>query len=95
MKLRPMPGKVILDPIDEEYIGRIIIPDTVKDRDMPHIGRVVAMNGALLTKKGVRVLAEFRPGQKVLFKKFAGLFVEWAGKRYVQVGFGDIMAILE
>lgn len=95
MKLRPRAGTCLISPLEEEYKGRIIIPETVKGRDMPHMGTVAFMNGARITKKGVKVLADFKPGDKVLFRKFSGLFVEHEGKRFVQVPFGDVMAILE
>lgn len=93
--LRPRMGTVLIDPeMIEEYRGRIIIPQTSQGRDMPHIGTVVAMNGAYLTKKGVKVLPEFRPGSRVIFKRFSGIFVEIRTKRLIQVKMSDIEAVL-
>jgi co-chaperonin GroES (HSP10) len=97
MTLRPLPGNIFVEPIVEKHIGMILIPTYVQEKDMPHIGRIVAMNGARVTKKGKVILEDYRPGDKVLFKKFSGLFVEHGGKRLLRLQMKDdpILAILE
>lgn len=96
MTLRPMPGNVFILPDKQaEHVGLIYIPENRRDMDMPQTGKVVAMGGILKTKKGVLVPPEFKVGDRVIFKKHSGLFVDWKGKRFVQIRHHDIEAILE
>jgi chaperonin GroES len=94
-RFRPTSGNVFIETIDDpEKVGRIIIPEQARNKDMPSIGIVFAMGGRLKTKKGVLVEPEFKVGQKVLFRKFSGLLVDFGGKRFVQVKQHDVMAVM-
>ena len=73
----------------------LIIPETAKNRDMPTTGEVFAIGGRRITKKGLIVEHDFRVGDRVLFKKFTGLWIDFRGHRFIQISQGDIEAILE
>lgn len=95
LSIRPTRGNVLIAPDpDPAMAGRIFIPEQIRNRDMPSIGTVLAIGGRLKTKKGVLVEPEFKPGDKVLFRKFSGLFVDFRGKRFVQVKIHDIEAVI-
>ena len=94
-RFRPTAGNVFIETIDDaEKVGRIVIPEQARNKDMPSRGIVFAIGGRLKTKKGVLVEPEFKVGQKVLFRKFSGLLVDFGGKRFVQVKHHHIEAIL-
>lgn len=95
MRLKPTKGHVLIIP---EYAGiksdTIVIPEQAQGKEMPEIGKIVAMAGKQITKKGVLVEPEFKIGDRVLVKKFTGLFVEFDGTKYFRVPFADVMAVL-
>ena len=94
-RFRPTAGNVFIETIDDaEKVGRVIIPEQARNKDMPSRGIVFAMGGRLKTKKGVVVEPEFKVGQKVLFRKFSGLLVDFEGKRFVQVKQHDVQAVI-
>jgi co-chaperonin GroES (HSP10) len=96
LRLRPTAGNVFILPDPEpEKSGLILKPETYRDRDMPSTGTVFAMGGKLRTKKGVLVEPEFKIGQRVVFKKFSGLFCEIGDKRLVQIKQHDVEGILD
>jgi co-chaperonin GroES (HSP10) len=94
-RFRATAGNVFVETIDDpEKVGRIIIPEQARNKDMPSIGIVFAMGGKLMTKKGVLVEPEFKTGDKVLFRKYSGTFCDIGDKHLVQVKIHDVMAIM-
>lgn len=95
MKLRPSKGHAFILPETTGPSSDIItIPDRAKNKQMPEIGKVVAMSGALKTKSGVVVQPEFKIGDRVLVRKYSGLFVDFQDVRYFSVPIHDVMAVL-
>jgi chaperonin GroES len=95
VKLRALKGNVIVEPVLDCPQTSLIVPDRAKNRDMPKMGRVITMNGAWVTKKGVRVLAEFRPGQMIIFPKFTGTWVTFEGRELIQIKLHDVIGVIE
>lgn len=95
MKLRPRKGTAFILP---ESVGPtsdvIIIPDRCKDRELPDRGKVVAMSGKPVTKKGVVTDVEFKIGDRVIVKKFTGILIHFEGERYFSVPLHEVMAVL-
>lgn len=95
MKLRPRKGTVFILP---ESVGPIsdviIIPELSKDRELPDRGKVVAMSGKPVTKKGIATDVEFKIGDRVLVKKFTGMLFDFDGTKYFSVPIHEVMAVL-
>ncbi len=95
MKLRPRKGTALILPdTSGESSGMIVLPEKFKGRELPDRGRVVAMSGKPITKKGVVTDAEFKIGDRVLVKKFTGLMVNFEGVQYFSVPIHEVMAVL-
>jgi chaperonin GroES len=95
MKIRPLQDRIILKriPEEEKTKGGIIIPDTAKEK--PLEGRVVAVgNGKVLENGKVRPL-EIKPGDRVLFIKYAGNEVKIDGEEHLMLREGDILGVIE
>jgi co-chaperonin GroES (HSP10) len=94
-RFRPTKGIVFIKPEDSTHpeACRIIVPGTAQNRDMPNIGRVVAMGGAFITKKGVVVQPEFSIGDRVFFKKFTGLWTDVRGKKWIMVKMAEVEGV--
>lgn len=95
MKLRPRKGTALILP---ESVGPtsdvIIIPDHCKNRDLPDRGKVVAMSGKPVTKKGVVTEVEFQVGDRVIVRKFTGVLIDFYGTKYFSVPIHEILAVL-
>ena len=93
--MKPTKGNVFIDPEPSGLKSDVIvIPETNKGRDIPHIGKVIAIGGKPITKKGVVTNPEFKVGDRVMFQRFGGLFVERGQIKYYSVKQHHIMAIL-
>jgi chaperonin GroES len=72
---------------EEKTVGGIIIPDTAKEK--PLKGEVIAAGNG--TKDEEMVL---KPGDNVLYGKYAGTEIEWSGEQYLIMRQSDVLAII-
>ena len=72
MKIRPLADRVVVKRLEQEEKtkGGIIIPDTAKEK--PVEGKVVAVGNGKVLKNGKLRPVEVKPGDRILFGKYAG-----------------------
>jgi chaperonin GroES len=88
MKVQPLDERVLVEPLEqEEKVGAIIIPDTAKEK--PSMGKVVAVGTDEELKKILK------PGDKVLFGKYAGEEIKIEGKKHLIIKREDILATVQ
>jgi chaperonin GroES len=89
LKAKPLHDRVIVRPAarEEKTAGGIIIPDTAKEK--PVQGTVVAAGPG---KKDEPVTV--KPGDKVLYGKYAGTEVQINGEDLLIMRESDLMAVL-
>jgi len=94
-KVQPLADRVLIKRIEEEEqkVGGIIIPDTAKEK--PQKGEVIAVGPGRLDETGKRMPMEVKPGDKVIFSKYAGTEVKIEGEEYLIMREDDILAIIE
>ena len=95
MKIRPLHDRIIMKriPDEEKTKGGIIIPDTAKEK--PLEGLVVAVgNGKVLENGTVRPL-EIKPGDRVLFVKYAGNEIKINGEEHLMLREDDVLGVIE
>ena len=89
MTLTPLADRVIIKPAPAETktVGGIIIPDTAKEK--PLQGEVLAAGQG--TKDEAMIL---KPGDNVLYGKYAGTEVEFDGEKLLIMRQSDVLAII-
>jgi chaperonin GroES len=93
MTIRPLNDRIVVQRQEEEKVssGGILIPDSAKEK--PVRGTVVATgNGKLLDNGKVRSL-DVKPGDTVLFGKYAGTEIKVEGIEYLILREDDIMGV--
>jgi chaperonin GroES len=92
--LKPMGDRVVVRPSDKEGItaGGIYIPDTARER--PQEGEVLATGPGRVLRNGKRVEMEVKPGDKVIYSKFAGTELDVQDEELLVLGANDILAII-
>ena len=95
MKIRPLQDRILVKRIDEEEKtkGGIIIPDTAKEK--PSEGKVVAVGKGKVLASGKLVEPSVKPGDKVIYGKYAGSDVKVEGVEYKIITESEILAILQ
>ena len=89
MNIKPLADRVLIKPApaEEKTVGGIIIPDSAKEK--PLKGEIVAVgNGTKDEEMGVK------PGDTVLYGKYAGTELELDGEKYLIMRQSDVLAIL-
>jgi chaperonin GroES len=89
MKIQPLADRVLVKPApaEEKTVGGIIIPESAKEK--PLKGEVIACGGG--TKDETMVV---KPGDTVLYGKYAGQELEFEGQKYLMMRQSDLLAIL-
>ncbi len=89
MNIKPLADRVLVlpAPAEEKTVGGIIIPDSAKEK--PLKGNVIAIGNG--TKDEEMVV---KPGDTVLYGKYAGTEIELDGEKYLIMRQSDILAIL-
>jgi chaperonin GroES len=95
LKLKPLGGRVIVEPIEQEEMtaGGIILPETAKEK--PQEGKILAAGPGDRDDEGKRVPMDVKVGDKVLYAKYSGTEVKVDGKKLLILRESDILAIVE
>jgi chaperonin GroES len=95
MKLKPLGGRVIVEPIEQEEMtaGGIILPETAKEK--PQEGKILAAGPGDRDEDGKRIAMDVKVGDRVLYAKYSGTEVKMDGKKLLIMRESDILAIVE
>jgi chaperonin GroES len=95
LKLKPLGGRVIVEPIEQEEMtaGGIILPETAKEK--PQEGKILAAGPGDRDEDGKRVAMDVKVGDRVLYAKYSGTEVKVDGKKLLILKENDILAIVE
>ena len=87
------PGKTIPDLVAEETTkSGIVLTGGAKEK--PQEAEVIAVGpGGVID--GKEIVMEVKPGQKVMYSKYAGTEVKLEGTEYIILKQSDILAIVE
>ncbi len=95
LKLKPLGGRVIVEPIEQEEMtaGGIILPETAKEK--PQEGKILAAGPGDRDDKGQRVPMDLKVGNKVLFAKYSGTEIKMDGRKLLIMRESDVLAVVE
>lgn len=90
MNIKPLADRVLVRPAaaEEKTVGGIILPDSAKEK--PLKGEVISVGNG--TKDEEMVV---KPGNHVLYGKYAGTEIEINGEKLLIMRQSDILAIVE
>jgi len=95
LKLKPLGGRVIVEPIEQEEMtaGGIFLPETAKEK--PQEGKILAAGPGDRDEDGKRIAMDVKVGDKVLFAKYSGTEIKVDGKKLLIMRESDILAVVE
>jgi chaperonin GroES len=94
-KLRPLGDRVVVQPTPGEETTKsgIVIPDTAKEK--PQEGTILAVGPGRVLDDGKREQMDLKPGDKVLYGKYAGTEFKLEGEDLLIISHKDILAVVE
>ena len=92
--IKPLEDRIVVQAAEPETTtaSGIVIPDTAKEK--PQEGTVLAV-GPGRFEDGARVPLDVKVGDKVLYSKYGGTEVKYAGEEYLVLSARDVLAIIE
>src|SRR5205085_11570222 len=92
--IRPLHDRVIVKRIDEgeQLRGRLIIPDTAKEK--PQEGEVIAVGEGKYKEDGTRQKPDVKAGDRILFGKYSGSEIKLDGEEYLIMREDEILGII-
>ena len=94
MKLKPLGDRVVIKQLEAEEKTKsgIVLPGTAKEK--PQEAEVVAVGpGGMVDGKEIKM--EVKPGDRVIYSKYAGTEVKLGEDEYIIVKQNDILAIVQ
>lgn len=94
--MKPLNDHVIVKALteDKKSEGGIILPDTIT-KEKPEKGEVIAAGPGKQLDNGQRAIMSVKPGDKILFTKYAPNEIKIEGSDYLVLSESDILAIIE
>ena len=91
---RPLYDRVLVKRVESEArsAGGLFIPESAKEK--PQQAEVIAIGTGRVTDKGETVDLVVKPGDRVLFGKYAGDEVKLDGVEHIILRESDILAIV-
>lgn len=95
MEVRPLQDRVLVERLEEEKktAGGIIIPDN--NTEKPAQGKVISVGPGYLKEDGSFRALEVKPGDTVLFGKYAGTEVKVEANDYLIMKESDVFGIIQ
>ena len=94
MKLQPLGDRVVVkanDEDDQKTASGLVIPDTAKEK--PQQGEVLAV-GPGDFQDGERLPMDVEVGDIVVYSKYGGTEVKYAGEEYLILSSRDLLAVI-
>jgi chaperonin GroES len=95
VNIKPLEDRVLVKPLEAEQTtaSGLVIPDTAKEK--PQEGEVVAVGPGRFNEDGDdRIPLDVSVGDKVIYSKYGGTEVKYAGAEYLLLSARDILAIV-
>ena len=94
MKLVPLGDRVVLKQVEAEETTKSGLILTTSAQEKPQEAEVIAVGPGGMVD-GKEVTMQVKPGDKVIYSKYAGNEVILEGEEYIIVRQNDILAIVE
>src|SRR5437868_9712571 len=94
-RLKPLEDRIVVKASegDETTASGLVIPDTAKEK--PQEGTVVAVGPGRIDDNGNRVPLDVSVGDVVIYSKYGGTEVKYAGEEYLVLSARDLLAVVE
>jgi len=95
MKLKPLGGRVVVEPLEQEDVlaSGIVLPETAKEK--PQKGLVISVGPGDRDDEGKRIPMDVKEKDVVLFAKYSGTEIKIDSKKLLILRESDLLAIVE
>jgi chaperonin GroES len=93
--IKPLEDRIVVQANEAETTtaSGLVIPDTAKEK--PQEGTVIAVGPGRFDDNGKRIPLDVKVGDTVIYSKYGGTEVKYAGEEYLVLSARDVLAIVE
>ena len=95
VSIKPLEDRIVIKSLEAEQTtaSGLVIPDTAKEK--PQEGEVIAVGPGRFNEDGdERIPLDISVGDKVIYSKYGGTEVKYAGDEYLILSSRDVLAIV-
>ena len=94
INIKPLEDRILIKQVEAEQTtaSGLVIPDTAKEK--PQEGEVLAVGPGRVDDNGNRVPLDVTVGDKVIYSKYGGTEVKYAGVEYLLLSARDVLAVI-
>jgi chaperonin GroES len=94
VNIKPLEDRIVVQALEAETTtaSGIVIPDTAKEK--PQEGTVLAVGPGRVDDNGNRIPIDVSEGDVVLYSKYGGTEVKYAGQEYLVLSARDVLAVI-
>ena len=95
ISIKPLEDRIVIRQVEAERTtaSGLVIPDTAKEK--PQEGEVIAVGPGRIDDNGNRVPMDVSEGDTVIYSRYGGTDVKYAGEEYVILSARDVLAVVE
>ena len=95
VSIKPLEDRVVVRTLEAEQTtaSGLVIPDTAKEK--PQEGEILAVGPGRVDDNGQRVPLDVAVGDTVIYSKYGGTEVKYAGEEYLILSARDLLAIVD
>ena len=95
VSIKPLEDRIVVKAVEAEQTtaSGLVIPDTAKEK--PQEGEVVAIGPGRFNEDGdERIPMDISVGDRVIYSKYGGTEVKYAGEEYLVLSARDVLAVV-
>ncbi|BDO43182.1 MAG: co-chaperone GroES [Cellulomonas sp. 73-145] len=94
VSIKPLEDRIVVKALEAETTtaSGLVIPDSAKEK--PQEGEVLAVGPGRIDDKGNRVPLDVAVGDKVIYSKYGGTEVKYAGEEFLILSARDVLAVV-
>ncbi|BDS48612.1 10 kDa chaperonin [Rhodoluna sp. KAS3] len=94
VQIKPLEDRIVVRPVEAEQVtaSGLVIPDTAKEK--PQEAEVIAVGPGRIDERGNRIPVDVAVGDKVIFSKYGGTELKFAGEEFLVLSARDVLAVV-
>ncbi len=95
VSIKPLEDRIVVRTLEAEQTtaSGLVIPDTAKEK--PQEGEVLAVGPGRIDDSGNRIPLDIAVDDTVIYSKYGGTEVKYAGEEYLILSARDVLAVVD
>ncbi|GMA32248.1 MULTISPECIES: co-chaperone GroES [Beutenbergiaceae] len=94
VSIKPLEDRIVIQTLEAEQTTSfgLVLPDSAKEK--PQEGKVVSVGPGRVDDSGNRIPVDVAVGDVVIYSKYGGTEVKYAGEDYLILSARDVLAVV-